>query len=207
MTALPGPAALAEVAALYSIESFDDILKPLWTVHICLHRENFAAFLKAVGFIIPLMDPEYASYYTKEATVILIWEFQTTDKEMKENRSLLGSSHAAGQKKWWMSGWDHGGAGIEAWGSWDSRVDCVQAEGWGGTLLKYSNGDDHGSGQDPWWEVWILARGWDYLLIEQTMEDHVMLDGFKTVVNALGEWPTSLIIPLTEPQIASIILQ
>jgi hypothetical protein len=25
--------------------------------------------LKAIGFIIPLMDPEYASYYTKEVTV------------------------------------------------------------------------------------------------------------------------------------------
>jgi hypothetical protein len=29
---------------------------------------------KAIGFIIPLMDPEYASYYTKEVTVIPIRE-------------------------------------------------------------------------------------------------------------------------------------
>jgi hypothetical protein len=29
------------------------------------------------------------------------------------------------------------------------------------------------------------------------MEDQVMLDGFRTVVNALGEWPTSLVMQLT----------
>jgi splicing factor 3B subunit 1 len=37
--------------------------------------------LKAIGFIIPLMDPEYASYYTKGVTVILI---QSSDEEMKK---------------------------------------------------------------------------------------------------------------------------
>jgi splicing factor 3B subunit 1 len=41
------------------------------------------AFLKAIGFIIPLMDPEYALYYTKEVTVILTREFQTSDEAMK----------------------------------------------------------------------------------------------------------------------------
>jgi splicing factor 3B subunit 1 len=30
------------------------------------------------------MDPEYAFYYTKEVTVILIREFQTSDEEMKK---------------------------------------------------------------------------------------------------------------------------
>jgi splicing factor 3B subunit 1 len=82
MTAL-GLAALAEAAAPYGIESFDEVLKPLW-LGICLHRgKGLAAFLKAIGFIIPLMDPEYVSYYTKEVTVILIREFQTSDEEMK----------------------------------------------------------------------------------------------------------------------------
>ena len=83
MTAL-GIAALAEAAAPYGIESFDDVLKPLW-LGIRQHRgKGLAAFLKAIGFIIPLMDPEYASYYTKEVTVILIREFQTSDEEMKK---------------------------------------------------------------------------------------------------------------------------
>lgn len=83
MTAL-GIAALAEAAAPYGIESFDNVLKPLW-LGIRRHRgKGLAAFLKAIGFIIPLMDPEYASYYTKEVTVILIREFQTSDEEMKK---------------------------------------------------------------------------------------------------------------------------
>jgi len=57
-------------------------LKPLW-VGIHLHRgKGLAAFLKATGFIIPLMDAEYESHCTKEVTVILIREFQTSE-EMK----------------------------------------------------------------------------------------------------------------------------
>ncbi|KAK4055534.1 U2 snRNP component prp10 [Microbotryomycetes sp. JL201] len=77
-------AALAEAAAPYGIESFDSVLKPLWT-GIRKHRgKGLAAFLKAIGFIIPLMDPEYANYYTKEVMVILIREFQSPDEEMKK---------------------------------------------------------------------------------------------------------------------------
>lgn len=83
MTAL-GLAALAEAAAPYGIESFDSVLKPLW-LGIRQHRgKGLAAFLKAIGFIIPLMDPEFANYYTKEVTVILIREFQSSDEEMKK---------------------------------------------------------------------------------------------------------------------------
>ncbi|CAA6657017.1 unnamed protein product [Spirodela intermedia] len=59
-------AALAEAAAPYGIESFDSVLRPLWK-GIRSHRGKvLAAFLKAIGFIIPLMDAAYASYYTKE---------------------------------------------------------------------------------------------------------------------------------------------
>ncbi len=43
-----------------------------------------AAFLKAIGCIIPLMDAMYASYYTKEVMVVLVREFQTPDEEMKK---------------------------------------------------------------------------------------------------------------------------
>ncbi|KAL7116302.1 hypothetical protein ACP275_04G234200 [Erythranthe tilingii] len=77
-------AALAEAAAPYGIESFDSVLKPLWK-GIRSHRGKvLAAFLKAIGFIIPLMDATYASYYTKEVMVILIREFQSPDEEMKK---------------------------------------------------------------------------------------------------------------------------
>ncbi|KAJ9075086.1 U2 snRNP component prp10 [Entomophthora muscae] len=77
-------AAVAEAAAPYGIESFDAILKPLWT-GIRKHRgKGLAAFLKAIGYIIPLMDAEYANYYTKEVMIILIREFQSPDEEMKK---------------------------------------------------------------------------------------------------------------------------
>ncbi len=77
-------AALAESATPYGIESFDSVLKPLW-YGIRQHRgKGLAAFLKAIGFIIPLMDAEYASYYTKEVMVILIREFSSPDEEMKK---------------------------------------------------------------------------------------------------------------------------
>ena len=61
-------AALAEAATPYGIESFDSVLKPLWK-GIKMHRgKGLAAFLKAIGYLIPLMDAEYANYYTKEVT-------------------------------------------------------------------------------------------------------------------------------------------
>jgi splicing factor 3B subunit 1 len=59
-------AALAEAAAPYGIESFDIVLRPLWK-GIRQHRGKvLAAFLKAIGYIIPLMDATYAAYYTRE---------------------------------------------------------------------------------------------------------------------------------------------
>ncbi|DAZ92456.1 TPA: hypothetical protein N0F65_000240 [Lagenidium giganteum] len=77
-------AALAEAAHPYGIESFDSVLRPLWK-GIRQHRgKGLAAFLKAIGFIIPLMDAHYANYYTREVMVILIREFQSPDEEMKK---------------------------------------------------------------------------------------------------------------------------
>eukprot|EP00611_Tribonema_gayanum_P021456 TRINITY_DN4133_c0_g1_i1.p1 TRINITY_DN4133_c0_g1~~TRINITY_DN4133_c0_g1_i1.p1 ORF type:complete len:984 (-),score=402.86 TRINITY_DN4133_c0_g1_i1:457-3408(-) len=75
---------LAEAAHPYGIESFDGVLRPLWK-GIRTHRgKGLAAFLKAIGFIIPLMDANYANYYTREVMVILIREFQSPDEEMKK---------------------------------------------------------------------------------------------------------------------------
>ena len=77
-------AALAEAATPYGIESFDSVLKPLWK-GIRTHRgKGLAAFLKAIGYLIPLMDAEYANYYTKEVMLILVREFQSPDEEMKK---------------------------------------------------------------------------------------------------------------------------
>ncbi|CAH1789138.1 unnamed protein product [Owenia fusiformis] len=77
-------AALAEAATPYGIESFDSVLKPLWK-GIRQHRgKGLAAFLKAIGYLIPLMDAEYANYYTREVMLILVREFQSPDEEMKK---------------------------------------------------------------------------------------------------------------------------
>ena len=68
-------AALAEAATPYGIEAFDSVLIPLWD-GITMHRgKGLAAFLKAIGYIIPLMDAEHAGPYTKEVMPILIREF------------------------------------------------------------------------------------------------------------------------------------
>ncbi|KAF0728193.1 hypothetical protein Ae201684_014018 [Aphanomyces euteiches] len=77
-------ASLAEAAHPYGIESFDSVIRPLWK-GIRQHRgKGLAAFLKAIGYIIPLMDANCANYYTREAMVILIREFQSPDEEMKK---------------------------------------------------------------------------------------------------------------------------
>eukprot|EP01128_Nolandella_sp_AFSM9_P007062 TRINITY_DN3772_c0_g1_i2.p1 TRINITY_DN3772_c0_g1~~TRINITY_DN3772_c0_g1_i2.p1 ORF type:complete len:953 (+),score=237.33 TRINITY_DN3772_c0_g1_i2:507-3365(+) len=77
-------AGLAEAAYPYGIESFDSVLKPLW-YGIHEHRgKGLAAFLKAIGYIIPLMDAEYASYYTVEVMRVLIREFRTPEDDMKK---------------------------------------------------------------------------------------------------------------------------
>lgn len=77
-------AALAEAAAPYGIESFDPVLQPLWK-GISSHRgKTLAAFLKAIGFIIPLMDAKYAHFYTQNVMKTLIREFASPDEEMKK---------------------------------------------------------------------------------------------------------------------------
>uniref|UniRef100_A0A7S0ZCN9 Splicing factor 3B subunit 1 domain-containing protein n=1 Tax=Timspurckia oligopyrenoides TaxID=708627 RepID=A0A7S0ZCN9_9RHOD len=77
-------AALAEASAPYGIESFETVLQPLWSTIRQVRGKTLAAFLKAVGFVIVLMHPEYASYYTRELLPVLIREFETPDEEMKK---------------------------------------------------------------------------------------------------------------------------
>ncbi|PSN69571.1 ARM repeat-containing protein [Corynespora cassiicola Philippines] len=77
-------AALAEAAAPYGIESFDDILNPLWSGAKRQRGKTLASYLKAIGYIVPLMDEEYSSYYTSQIMEIVIREFQSPDEEMKK---------------------------------------------------------------------------------------------------------------------------
>jgi splicing factor 3B subunit 1 len=76
-------AALAEAAHPYGIESFDPVIRPLWKGTMEQHGKALAAFLKAVGFVIPLMEENYASHYTRLVMPILIREFHSPDEEMK----------------------------------------------------------------------------------------------------------------------------
>lgn len=83
MTALT-IAALAEAAYPYGVESFDPIIRPLWKGALGHHGKMLAAFLKAVGFVIPLMEENYASHYTRIVMPILLREFHSPDEEMKK---------------------------------------------------------------------------------------------------------------------------
>ncbi|KAL5513048.1 PRP10 [Sanghuangporus vaninii] len=219
MTAL-ALAALAEAAAPYGIESFDNVLKPLW-LGIRLHRgKGLAAFLKAIGFIIPLMDPEYASYYTKEVTVILIREFQTSDEEMKKIVLKVVKQCAATEgvtpqyikqdilpdffKSFWVRRMALDRRNYKQ--VVETTVELAQKSGVAEIVGRIVNGLKDEA--EPYRKMVMetitkvvatlgaadiderlevqLVDGIIYAFQEQTTEDQVMLDGFGTVVNALG---------------------
>ena len=85
MTALT-LAALAEAAHPYGIESFDVVLRPLWLgiQQTRVRGKTLAAYLKAIGYIIPLMEAGYAAHYTREVMPVLIRECTSPDEEMKK---------------------------------------------------------------------------------------------------------------------------
>jgi splicing factor 3B subunit 1 len=76
-------AALAEAAHPYGIESFDSVIRGLWKGALEQQGKALAAFLKAIGFVIPLMEENYASHYTRLVMPILLREFHSPDEEMK----------------------------------------------------------------------------------------------------------------------------
>lgn len=219
MTAL-GLAALAEASAPYGIESFDNVLKPLW-VGIRLHRgKSLAAFLKAIGFILPLMDPEYVSYYIKEVTIILIREFQTSDEEMKKIVLKVVQQCAATEgvtpqyikqdilpdffKSFWVRRMALDRRNYRQ--VVDTTVELAQKAGVAEIVGRIVN--ELKDEAEPYRKMVMetitkvvaslgasdiderlevrLIDGIIYSFQEQTTEDQVMLDGFGTVVNALG---------------------
>jgi splicing factor 3B subunit 1 len=76
--------ALAEASSPYGIEAFGSVLVPLMDGVSMYRGKALAAFLKAVGFVIPLMDAEHAGEFTNFLTPVLIREFTTNDDEMKQ---------------------------------------------------------------------------------------------------------------------------
>lgn len=220
MTAL-GLAALAEASAPYGIESFDNVLKPLW-VGIRLHRgKSLAAFLKAIGFILPLMDPEYVSYYIKEVTIILIREFQTSDEEMKKIVLKVVQQCAATEgvtpqyikqdilpdffKAFWVRRMALDRRNYRQ--VVETTVELAQKSGVAEIVGRIVN--ELKDEAEPYRKMVMetitkvvaslgasdiderlevrLVDGIIYSFQEQTTEDQVMLDGFGTVVNALGK--------------------
>jgi splicing factor 3B subunit 1 len=213
-------AALAEAAAPYGIESFDSVLKPLWT-GIRKHRgKGLAAFLKAIGYIIPLMDDEYANYYTKEVMVILIREFQSPDEEMKKIVLKVVKQCAATDgvlpgyikeeilpeffKHFWVRRMALDRRNYKQ--VVETTVELANKVGVSEIISRIVNDlkdesepyrkmvmetiekvvSNLGAADvDPRLEE-LLIDGILYAFQEQTVEDIVMLNGFGTVVNALG---------------------
>ena len=77
-------AALAEAASPYGIEAFDLALKPLWEGIRVQKGKPLAAFLKCVGFIIPLMDAEHSGKATRKIMPVVVREFESPDEDMRK---------------------------------------------------------------------------------------------------------------------------
>lgn len=75
---------LAEKSDPFGIEVFNIVLEDVWR-GVLKHRGKLLnAFLKCIGSIIPLMDPEYAGYYSSELIKIILREMSSPDDEMKK---------------------------------------------------------------------------------------------------------------------------
>ncbi|KAI9327050.1 armadillo-type protein [Obelidium mucronatum] len=202
--------ALAEAAAPYGIESFDSVLKPLW-VGIKKHRgKGLAAFLKAIGYIIPLMDVEYANYYTKEVMSTLIREFQSPDEEMKKivlkvvkqvcwmaldrrnYKQLVETTVELAQK---VGVTEIVGRIVEDLKDESEPYRKMVMETIEKVVSELGTADIDERLEE------ILIDGILYAFQEQTVEDVVMLNGFGTVVNSL-----SMRVKPYLPQICSTIL-
>lgn len=79
---------LAESVQPYGVEAFEVVLEPVWR-GLRHHRgKALAAFVRALGALVPLMahDPnyeEYANYYTREVVRVVAREFALPDDEMR----------------------------------------------------------------------------------------------------------------------------
>ena len=78
MTAL-ALSSLAEASAPYGIEAFDDVLIPLWKLTTHTKDKSLGAYLKAIGFIIPLMDAKHSAKYTESVMPAIIQQFRTNE--------------------------------------------------------------------------------------------------------------------------------
>jgi splicing factor 3B subunit 1 len=228
-------AALAEAAHPYGIESFDTILQPLWTGAKKQRGKGLAGFLKAVGYVIPLMDEEYANYYTGEVMGIVLREFQSPDEEMKKVVLKVVSQCAGTEgvtaaylkehvlpeffKAFWIRRMALDKRNYRQ--VVETTVDLAQKVGSGEIIERIV---DHLKDEsEPYRKMTLesvekviaslgaadvnerleerLVDGVLFAFQEQSIEDIVMLNGFGTVVNALGTRTKPYL-----PQIVSTIL-
>ncbi|CAO1613555.1 unnamed protein product [Parajaminaea phylloscopi] len=219
MTAL-ALAALAEAAAPYGIESFENVLKPLWLGTRQHRGKGLAAFLKAIGFIIPLMDSDSTLYFVKEVTPTLIREFQSADEEMKKIvlkvvKQCAATDGVTGQflkeemlpdffKHFWVRRMALDRRNyrqvVETTVALSQKTGVTEVVGRIVNELKDENEPFRKMVMETIQKVIAslgaadigerlevqLVDGVIYAFQEQTVEDNVMLDGFGTVVNALG---------------------
>ncbi|KAF2013493.1 splicing factor 3B subunit 1 [Aaosphaeria arxii CBS 175.79] len=228
-------AALAEAASPYGIESFDEILNPLWTNARRQRGKILASYLKAIGFIIPLMDEEYSSYYTSQVMDVVIREFQSPDEEMKKVvlKVVSQCSGTAGVtpvylkdhvlneffKHFWVRRMALDKRNYRQ--VVDTTVDLAQKSGVADIIGRIVNNMKDESEAyrkmtvetvdkvistlgahdvDPRLEEQLI----DGVLVafqDQTIEDPVVIDGFATVINALGERAKTYL-----PQIVQVVL-
>ncbi|EGS23655.1 uncharacterized protein CTHT_0003510 [Thermochaetoides thermophila DSM 1495] len=197
-------AALAEASNPYGIESFDEILNPLWTGARKQRGKGLAAFLKAVGYIIPLMDEDYANYYTRDEKVVLkvISQCAQTDGvtagylkehvldgffknfwvrrmalDKRNYRQVVETTVDIGQKVGVSEILERivGNLKDESEAYRKMTVETVEK------LVASLGAADIGERLEE-----RLIDGILHAFQEQTVEDIVMLNGFGSVVNALG---------------------
>lgn len=65
------------------------MLKPLWEGLRQNRGKALAALLKAIGSLLPLMEPEYAGHYTRQLMPTLLREYASNDDEMTRTCLLV----------------------------------------------------------------------------------------------------------------------
>ncbi|PVI08170.1 splicing factor 3B subunit 1 [Periconia macrospinosa] len=214
-------AALAEAAAPYGIESFDEILNPLWTGARRQRGKALASFLKAVGYVVPLMDEEYSNYYTGQIMEIVVREFQTPDEEMRKVvlkvvSQCAGTAGVTGSyvrttiipeflKNFWVRRMAQEKRNYRQ--VVDTTVDLAKKAGVAEVIGKIAHNmkDENETFRKMTVETCdkiismlgahdidshLEERLVDGVLVafqDQTIEDPIIIDGFATVINALGE--------------------
>ncbi|PRT54813.1 U2 snRNP component prp10 [Wickerhamiella sorbophila] len=75
---------LAEASSPYGIEAFEIAMEPLWVGVRHYRGKALAGCLRALGALVPLMDPESSKFYTKRVLEVAIKQFPASEDEMRK---------------------------------------------------------------------------------------------------------------------------